>query len=184
MESHIMIRTLFAGLMLTLCQPALASEAATETPLQHSVSQLRSTIGEWEVTTEFLQEDGFVAKSVGGKYEFSWVVADRVVAGRSDIPELGQTAGILFYVNEKKAVIEMVSVGADGRLWIMTGALGGEERVSQEFPTTDGGTMRLRFTRYNVSNDAFESRMEYTLDGGKTWNPGNHQVFRRAKTGG
>ena len=61
--------------------------------------------------------------------------------------------------------IEMAAVGADGRLWIMTGPLGGEERLSQEYQTVEGGTGRLRFTRYNVSPDAFESRMEYTEDG-------------------
>jgi len=38
----------------------------------------------------------------------------------------------------------------------------------------------MRFTRYNVANDKFESRMEYTDDGGKSWKPGNHQSFRRA----
>jgi len=81
------------------------------------------------------------------------VVPDRVVTGRGDILELSQTAGILFYVNEKKAPIEMVSVGADGRLWIMTGPLGSEERMSQEVPT---------------------------IDGGKTWKQGHHQMFRRA----
>ncbi len=61
----------------------------------------------------------------------------------------------------------------------MTGPLGGETRMTQEYGTTGGGTGRLRFTRYNVSADAFESRMEYTDDGGKTWKPGNHQTFRR-----
>lgn len=175
-----MIRKLIAIMMLALCQPAFAAEAATDTPLQRSTEQLRSSVGRWDVVTEFLNEDGSVAKAAAGTYAFSWVVPDRVVAGRSDIPELDQTAGILFYVNEKKALIEMVSVGADGRLWIMTGPLGGEERLSQEFPTTDGGTLRLRFTRYNIAADSFESRMEYTQDGGKTWKPGNHQVFRRA----
>jgi len=177
-----MMQLFIAGLMLAVCQAAVAAEPPSDTPLQRSVEQLSSSIGHWNVVTEFLNEDGAVAKTVTGTYTFSWVVPDRVVAGRSDIPELSQTAGILFYVNEKKAIIEMVSVGADGRLWIMTGPLGGEERLSQDFPTTDGGTMRLRFTRYNISDDAFESRMDYTLDGGKTWRPGNHQTFDRVKS--
>jgi hypothetical protein len=75
----------------------------------------------------------------------------------------------------------MVSVGADGKLWVMSGALGGEQRTSQEFQTADGKTARLRFTRFNVSADAFESRMDFSEDGGETWIPGNHQVFRRAE---
>ena len=174
-----MVRCTLAGLMLLLSQPVIAGDPTPEAALQHSVEQLRSSIGHWGVVTEFLNEDGSVARSVTGTYDFAWVVPDRVVTGRSDIPELVQTAGILFYVNEKKGLIEMVSVGADGRLWIMSGPLGGEERMSQEFPTTDGGSLRLRFTRYNVAEGSFESRMEYTTDGGKTWKPGNHQVFRR-----
>lgn len=105
---------------------------------------------------------------------------DRVLTGKSAIPELEQAAGILFYINEAKRHIEMVSVGRDGNLWIMTGPLGGEQRLSQEFQTAAGGAGRLRFTRYNVSRNAFESRMEYTEDGGETWKPGNHQTFRRS----
>ena len=62
----------------------------------------------------------------------------------------------------------MVSVGADGHLWTMTGPLGGEVRLSQEYETADGGTGRLRFTRFNVGQDTFESRMEHTDDAGKT----------------
>lgn len=77
--------------------------------------------------------------------------------------------------------LEMVSVAADGRLWVMTGELGGDTRYTQTFPTREGTTGQLRFIRYNVSVDSFESRMEYTADGGATWTLGNHQVFTRKK---
>lgn len=107
----------------------------------------------------------------------------RVVSGRSEVPSRKQGSGILFYVRESRKEIEMVSVGADGLLWTMTGPLGGETRLSQEYKTTHGGTGRLRFTRSNVSPDAFESGMEYTDDGGKSWKPGNHQRFSRIKSG-
>lgn len=150
------------------------------TALGKSVEQLRGSIGRWDVTTEFLKEDGTPAKTVTGSYEFSWVIPDRVVSGRSEIQELKQVSALLFYVNEAKQKIEMVSVGADGNLWVMTGELGGEVRVTSEFPTASGGTGQLRFTRYNVLDDSFESKMEYTEDGGESWLPGNHQVFRRA----
>jgi len=83
-------------------------------------------------------------------------------------------------VSESRKKVEMASVGADGRLWVMTGALGEEVRTTQEFKTAKGGVGMLRFTRMRVERDSFESTMEYTEDGGKTWVPGNHQFFRRA----
>ena len=174
-----MIRSFSLCLLLALPGTALTQEPADDPALEHSVEQLRSAIGRWNVVTELLADDGTVARSLAGTYEFSWVVPDRVVSGRSEIPELHQASAILFYVNAAMRQIEMVSVGGDGRLWIMSGPLGGEERLTQEFETTGGGKGRLRFTRFNVSQDAFESRMESTEDGGATWKPGNHQVFRR-----
>lgn len=187
-----MMRTFFNLSSMNRCLLALALlcfspilPAAEPTPandklLQHSVQQLQNTVGKWDVVTEFLNEDGSVAKSAKGSYEFSWVVPDRVLMGKSEMPEMKRAAGILFYINEKKQQIEMVSVGNDGMLWTMTGPLGGETRLSQEFKTNDGGTGQLRFTRFNVSPDKFESKMEHTEDGGKTWKPGNHQTFQRA----
>ena len=165
-----------------LCAALFGQLPAGDVDLAHSVEELRGSIGRWDVVSEFLNEDGSVARSVTGTYEFSWVVADRVVLGKTEIPELKMAAGILFYINETKKIIEMVSVGADGKLWIMTGPLGGDHRTTQAFETGAGGSRKLRFTRYNVSDDAFESKMEYSDDDGKTWKPGNHQQFRREKS--
>jgi hypothetical protein len=162
-----------------LAMPALAEVAPDDPALAHSLAELENALGRWSVATEYLYEDGSVARSVEGTYEFSWVVPHRLLTGRSEIPELQQGAGILFYVNESDRTIEMVSVGKDGRLWIMTGALGSDVRHSQTYATEAGGEGQLRFTRSNISDDGFESRMEYTEDGGVTWKPGNHQVFRR-----
>ncbi len=175
-----MIRRLSFILPLVLFQAADAQVVEPSSALERSVEELRTSIGRWETTTTFLDVDGSVVGIATGVYEFSWVVPDRVVTGRSETPDLQQASAILFYINETKAQIEMVSVGGDGSLWIMTGPLGGDERLSQEFRTVDGGASQLRFTRFNVSPDAFESRMEITSDGGRTWSPGNHQLFRRA----
>ncbi|MDH4260570.1 MAG: hypothetical protein OEW16_09765 [Gammaproteobacteria bacterium] len=127
--------------------------------------------------------DGSIASTMPGTYRFEWVVPDRVASGRSEIPELGIASGILFYVRERRATIEMVSVGADGHLWVMTGPIDGETRSTPPTPLADGGSMQLRFARFNVEPDRFESRMEFTLDDGATWKPGNHQVFLRATAG-
>jgi hypothetical protein len=176
-------RFLTVALILAFARSAEGQLPIPPAALQQSVEELRASIGLWETTTAFLNEDGSVAGTVTGTYEFSWIVVDRVAAGRSEIPELQQASGILFYISESKGQIEMVSVGGDGNLWIMTGPLGGSHRLSQEFRTAEGAMSQLRFTRFNVARDSFESRMEYTEDGGRTWRPGNHQVFRRLQSG-
>lgn len=157
----------------------LPTSAPQNPKVSKAVEQLRHSHGNWAVKTEFLNEDGSVAKAVQGTYRFDWVVPDRVLSGHSEIPELKQKSALLFYVNEKKQTIEMTSVGADGNLWVMSGAADGESRTTQPFRGADGKETQLRFTRFNVKPDSFESKMEYTTDGGKTWSPGNHQLFRR-----
>ena len=178
-----MLRSINLLILLAFAHPVRAQSPADSAALQHSLEQLRSAIGSWQVETQFLGDDGSVARTVRGTYEFAWVIPDRVVRGQSTIPDLQQTSAILFYLRASRREIEMVSVGADGVLWVMTGPLGGETRTTQEFDTAGGGRSRLRFTRFNVSADRFESRMEYTIDGGATWRPGNHQTFHRAPSG-
>ncbi|MCI0390860.1 MAG: hypothetical protein MOB07_19110 [Acidobacteria bacterium] len=175
----------FYCLLLPLTFGAVASppDQPTANPngLTKAIQELQHAHGMWAVTTEFLKPDGAVARTVKGTYRFSWIIPDRVLAGQTDIPELKQTSGILFYLNERRKLIEMASVGGDGNLWVMTGVAGSDIRTTKPFPTADGKTSQLRFTRYNVKPDSFESKMEYTEDGGKTWLPGNHQVFRRSQ---
>jgi hypothetical protein len=149
------------------------------------VLQLRHAAGAWDATTEYLAPDGSVARSVEGTYEFEWVVPDRVLRGLSQQPELNQVSAILFYYEEAKNEIGMSSVGADGHLWVMTGPADSEVRTTAPTPMSDGTTLELRFTRYNVAPDSFESKMEYSTDGGETWTQGNHQVFvRRVESAG
>lgn len=165
-----------------LSMSAHAQDAVDPDPaLAESVEQLRYAVGDWEVVTEFLDGDGGIVRSVPGSYRFSWVIEDRVVSGISELPSLGMRSALLFYVNEREKKIEMISVGRDGFLWIMNGPLGGETRYSQSFDAADGGRGQLRFTRYDVTPDRFESRMEISTDGGNTWVPGNHQVFERRR---
>jgi hypothetical protein len=171
------MRSWLAILLLCFASPVIGE--TDDAALQRSVAELQHAIGDWDVTTEFLADDGSVRNAVDGNYSFSWVVEDRVASGTNVLPAIGIRSGILFYINEAAQNIEMVAVGPDGRLWIMTGPLGGDTRYTQEYEDSSGGIGQLRFTRYNVTEDSFESKMEYTDDGGATWKPGNHQVFRR-----
>lgn len=177
-----MRRAFIAALLLWLglAGAAHAQEGAQEAP-SPGVEQLRHVIGVWDVTTEFLNAGGSVARAAEGTYSFEWVIPDRLVSGVSRIPAMDIVSGLLFYVRPASGEIEMVSVGRDGQLFVMTGPDGEEVRTTGDVPTSDGGQMRLRFTRYNVEADGFESKMEYSTDGGETWVQGNRQVFRRAE---
>ena len=170
---------LFISLLLIGLLPVVSMAGPAENALEKSIQELRDSRGNWAVVTEFLAEDGSVANTVEGNYQFNWVIEDRLLQGTNSIPALEMNSGILFYVSEERGVIEMVSVGKDGKLWIMTGPLGGDSRTTQPYETQDGGEAQLRFTRFNVRPNSFESRMEYTEDGGVSWKPGNHQVFTR-----
>lgn len=169
-----------AAVLSLLALPFAEASESPPSQLAAAVAQLRQAVGLWDVTTTQYGEDGKVAGVAAGTYRFDWIVPDRVLAGRSDIPEMKQTSGILFYVNERRSTIEMVSVGADGHLWVMTGPAGGETRTTPLTPLADGRSMQLRFTRFAITPDRFESRMEVSLDGGESWKPGNHQLFVRA----
>jgi len=169
-----------AAVLALLAMPFAAASESPSSQFAAAIAQLRQTVGLWDVTTTQYGEDGKVAGVAAGTYRFDWIVPDRVLAGRSDIPEMKQASGILFYVNERRSTIEMASVGADGHLWVMTGPAGGETRTTPLTPLADGRSMQLRFTRYAVTPDRFESRMEVSLDGGESWKPGNHQLFVRA----
>ena len=177
-------RLMFAIALLGVCSPLSAQEPSKPNSLSVSepglaIAQLRHVVGGWDVTTEFLQLDGSVAASFEGTYHFEWVVPDAVVRGVSTIPKLNQTSAILFYVRPSQNEIEMVAVGKDGQLWTMTGKDTEETRETPLVSMPDGSSLKLRFTRYNVTQDGFESQMEASTDGGETWVRGNHQVFVR-----
>ncbi len=170
-------------MVFLLAWPAMSFAETSESQpsqLASAVAQLRQAVGLWDVTTTQYGDDGSVASVVAGTYRFDWVVPDRVLSGRSDIPDLKQSSGLLFYVNDRRSTIEMVSVGADGQLWVMSGPAASETRTTPLTPLSDGRKMQLRFTRSNVRPDRFESRMEVSTDGGASWQQGNHQLFVRA----
>ena len=181
-----LLALIMSAVMLPITAPAIAqSPSSLAMPeISEGLVQLRHVEGDWAVTTEFLNEDGSVSASHEGMYSFRWVIPDAVLSGTNHIPALDQTSAILFYLRPKTDEIEMVSVGKDGFLWIMTGKDGEEVRTTRDVATQSGASMRLRFTRYNVSENRFESRMDWSTDGGKNWTQGNHQVFRRCGADG
>jgi len=177
-----MMRILLA-IWALLASSILFGQTPTPSPkAMQAIEQLRLAVGEWSVTTEMFGAEGERLRKVEGSYRFRWVIPDRVLSGEADQPELNSKTAILFYVQVREERIEMVSVGEDGHLWVMSGPADSEVRTTQEIKMSDGSTMTLRFTRYDVEKDRFRSKMEVSVDGGKTWTLGNRQEFRR-KTG-
>jgi hypothetical protein len=170
-----------AAILMLLALPLADADEAPPSQIADSIAELRHSVGLWDVTTTRYGDDGAIAGVATGTYRFDWVVPDRVLAGRSDIPDWQQSSGILFYVNASQRKIEMASVGADGQLWVMSGPASGGARTTPRTRLADGRAMTMRFTRFGVTRDRFESCMEMSLDGGKTWQQGNHQLFVRAK---
>ena len=166
------------GLLLAVPAQAQAPAAPPE-PAPQAVEQLRHVIGLWDVETDFVGPDGEITQSFVGQYRFGWVVTDRVVSGMSTIPTLNQASGILFFVRPARNEIEMSSVGPDGHLWRMIGPDTSETRTTPNTEMADGSTIMLRFTRYAVQPDRFQSRMEVSTDGGASWRVGNEQRFVR-----
>jgi hypothetical protein len=175
--------TIIAALLTLGSAPLAAQPAPPPEPSAIAVEQLRHAIGLWNVETDFIAADGSVARTLTGQYRYGWVVPDRVVTGMSTIPELNQASAILFFVRPGRNEIEMASVGADGHLWRMIGPDDSETRTTPETTMADGSTLILRFTRYDVTPNSFQSRMERSTDGGQTWSLGNRQRFVRAEGG-
>ena len=167
-----------AALLFAATSPARGADPG---PPTSALTQLRHVIGTWEVRTEYLNPDGSVARAVDGTYDFEWVIPDRLARGTSHIPALEQVSAILFYLRPAAHEVEMASVGNDGDLWVMTGKDSEEVRTTPDRAMSDGSTMRLRFTRYDVQPDRFNSKMEYSTDSGKNWTQGNRQTFVRRK---
>ena len=177
-----LLSALAVSIGLLLAVPAQAqAPAAPPEPAPQAVEQLRHVIGLWDVETDFIGPDGEITQSFVGQYRFGWVVTDRVVSGMSTIPSLNQASGILFFVRPARNEIEMSSVGPDGHLWRMIGPDTSETRTTPNTEMADGSTIMLRFTRYAVQPDRFQSRMEVSTDGGTSWRVGNEQRFVRAE---
>jgi hypothetical protein len=174
------MKQLAAAILSFLAIPAALASEMTPPALASAVQQLRQAAGRWNVTTTRYADDGAVSAVASGTWSFDWVVPDRVLSGRAVIPDWHQSAGMLFYLNERQFTLEMAQVGADGQLIVMSGPAGAEMRTSAAVALPDGRRVIQRHTRYGVSADRFESRLETSYDGGTSWKPGFHQLFVRA----
>ena len=161
-----------AALLSFLVLPfAEASEMAPPV-LATAVQQLRQAAGRWNVTTTRYAENGAVAAVATGTLSFDWVVPDRVLAGKSVIPDWNQSAGMLFYLNERMFTLEMAQVGGDGQLIVMSGPAGTETRTAEPIALPDGRRMLQRHTRYGVTRrplrgeDGDELRRRRELEAG------------------
>lgn len=171
---------LAAAVLAFFCLTTAEAGEMAPPALASAVQQLRQAAGRWNVTTTRYAENGAVAAVATGTWSFDWVVPDRVLTGRAVIPDWNQSAGMLFYLNERMYTLEMAQVGADGQLIVMTGPAGAETRTTDAIALPDGRHVVQRHTRYGVTADRFEAKLETSYDGGQSWKPGYHQLFVRA----
>jgi hypothetical protein len=169
-----------AFLLSFLVLPAAGAAELAPPALATAVQQLRQAAGRWNVTTTRYADNGAVAAVATGTWSFDWVVPDRVLTGRSAIPDWNQSAGMLFYLNERMFTLEMAQVGADGQLIVLSGPAGAATRRSEPVALPDGRRVLQRHTRYGVTADRFEAKLETSYDGGASWKPAYHQLFVRA----
>lgn len=168
-----------AALSFLVMPLAQASELAPPA-LDAAVEQLRQAAGRWNVTTTRYADNGAVSGVATGTWSFDWIVPDRVLSGRATIPDWSQSAGMLFYLNERLVTLEMAQVGSDGQLLVMSGTAGAATRTTAPVALPDGRRMVQRHTRYGVSADRFQAKFETSYDGGQSWKLGYHQLFVRA----
>src|SRR5262245_5491147 len=174
------MKQLAAAVLSLLVLPLAEAGELAPPALSGAIQQLRQAAGRWNVTTTRFAENGAVTAVATGTWSFDWIVPDRVLSGRAVIPDWNQSAGMLYYLNERQFTLEMAQVGADGQLLVMSGPVGAEVRRTAAIALPDGRRMIQRHTRYRVSADRFESRVETSYDGGASWKPGYHQLFVRA----
>ena len=178
------MKKLLVAILSLLVLPVAQATESSKPDLSVAVQQLRQAAGRWNVTTTRYADNGAVAGVATGTWSFDWVVPDRVLSGKAVIPDWGQSEGMLFYLNERRFTLEMAQVGADGQLVVMSGPAGTETRSTPVVVLPDGRKMVQRHTRYRVTADRFESRLETSYDGGQSWKPGYHQLFVRAPAKG
>lgn len=167
-----------AVLSLLFFPLAQASELAPR-GIDAAVEQLRQAAGRWNVTTTRYADDGSVAAVASGTWNFDWVVPDRVLSGRAAIPDWSQSAGMLFYLNERQFTLEMAQVDSDGQLVVLSGPASTASRTSTPVALPDGRRLVRRHTHYGVTRDQFEAKLETSYDGGRSWKLGYHHLFVR-----
>lgn len=173
------MKKIAAAVLSFLTLPLAHASALTPPELDAAVEQLRQAAGRWSVTTTRYADNGSVAAVATGTWSFDWVVPDRVLSGRSVIPDWSQSAGMLFYLNERFFTLEMAQVGSDGQLVVLSGPASAASRKTAVIPLPDGRRMVQRHTRYGVTRDKFEAKLETSYDGGQSWKLGYHQLFVR-----
>jgi hypothetical protein len=174
------MKAIAAAILSFLVLPLAHASGLAAPALDAAVEQLRQAAGRWNVTTTRYADNGSVAAVATGTWNFDWVVPDRVLSGRSVIPDWSQSAGMLFYLNERLITLEMAQVGPDGQLVVMSGPAGAASRTTAAVALPDGRRMLHRHTHYGVTRDKFEAKLETSYDGGQSWKLGFHQLFVRA----
>ena len=167
-------------LALSLCVSAATAQSPDDNPEplpDEARKRLVYAVGEWSVRTEFLDPDGKVRSVEESTHEAHFSIPGRLVELTSRTPSTGTGVAWLFY-NVQEGMFYLTSVDRSGDHWVMTGGLDRYVLTSRPKALEDGSTLTARLTTMNMTADAYETRMEVSLNDGASWKT----VFRQTIT--
>jgi len=137
-------------------------------------------VGEWAITTETLQQDGTWADSPGAQWNFYFILEGHAIQDdwishappTGDPPIYGRGTNIRIYDTEEDRW-EMAWIASRTRSLSTYTAQNGPDG-SIVMRDLFGVAQPSRITFYDIREDSFEWKLEFTQDEGETW----FEVFR------
>ncbi|MEZ5330605.1 MAG: hypothetical protein R2991_00830 [Thermoanaerobaculia bacterium] len=158
---------------------ALAQDAPASPPPE-AVRRMEHVLGRWESTWEWVDAEGTVVYVEHGTETGRWALEGRLLELTTEIEGRdGPSKGWMFW-NAPAERFQLVSVGWDGDLWILSGGL--EEYVIASEPKAmpDGKTLQIRFTHGEAGPDTLTAVMEMRGSSEEPWTVRVRQTMVRS----
>ncbi len=153
-----------------------------------ALTQLAFMIGDWQITSEYVLEDGSTMESTArmtGRHTLGgFAVQTEAVHSALANPDLDIfVASHTFTVHPKSGKIVGIAINTLGNRKFNDGEFVGEDFVVIASGEMFGGGDYINRSRYyNITPNRFETRLETSEDGGETWRDGGYSsVFVRSE---
>lgn len=170
-----------AALTLTTGGPA-AAQQSDDGLAAEAVSILQDELGSWDSRWERLDADGNVTSVTEGVETFLPLNGERVHLLKTHIPAMNQTSNGLRFYNPVEKRLMLISVGADGRHFILREEVGGNVVLSDPYMSRNGSETILRFTTTSATENEKIIDHEFSTDGGKSWTLFRRQTMTRRES--